>query len=193
MDLATETIPDFDPTPNGDLLGRARVAIFSNDRNSRYWLLIREEYKPLLVVCMFNPSDADEESNDPTISTLLRFARQWGYGGIIVVNLHSHVSSQPSAIRRLRADNVETCNYVNTIAWKTAINYAERCGKPVLVAWGNLGDLETIQRFARMLVGHDTVCLGTTADGRPKHPMARGLHRIPRDQKPQPFDWSVYA
>ena len=30
----------------------------------------------------------------------------------------------------------------------------------------------------------DLVCLGLTKDGYPKHPMARGAHRIPRDQQP---------
>lgn len=30
----------------------------------------------------------------------------------------------------------------------------------------------------------DLWCWGTNADGSPKHPMARGAHRIPADQKP---------
>lgn len=33
-------------------------------------------------------------------------------------------------------------------------------------------------------VGHDLYCFGTTKDGKPKHVLARGPHRVPRDQKP---------
>jgi hypothetical protein len=29
----------------------------------------------------------------------------------------------------------------------------------------------------------DIYCLGTTSSGAPKHPLARGRHRVPRDQQ----------
>jgi hypothetical protein len=192
-DLRLTPMGDFTADPPGDLLGRASFAVFSHNGNHRFWLVrIWDRSRPLLVTVMFNPSDADDERNDPTISTLIHFATMWGYGGLLVINLHSHVSSQPSAIRRLQADKVETCPYPNVAAWKAAINYAADNDRPILIAWGNLGDVPTIERFARMLVGHDCICLGTTKDGRPKHPMARGQHRIPRDLGPQPFSWNVY-
>jgi len=37
--------------------------------------------------------------------------------------------------------------------------------------------------------GVPLVCLGTTQSGAPKHPMARGGHRISRDQ--QPIEWKA--
>lgn len=58
----------------------------------------------------------------------------------------------------------------------------------LLVAWGNDGDFEgQATRFADCaadLIGVDLICLGTTLSGAPKHPMARGRSRIPRDQQP---------
>jgi hypothetical protein len=191
--IATQPMADFTTDPPGDLLGRATFAVFNHDRSHRFWLVrIWDRTKPLLVTVMFNPSDADDERNDPTINTLIHFATMWGYGGLLVINLHSHVSSQPSAIRRLQADNVETCPEPNIAAWAAALEHADRQKTPVLVAWGNLGDLPSVKRFEKVLAHAPTICLGTTQDGRPKHPMARGQHFIPRASSPQPFDWSVY-
>ncbi|MFL5900896.1 MAG: DUF1643 domain-containing protein [Solirubrobacterales bacterium] len=192
-DLRLTPMTDFTTDPPGDLLGRATFAVFNRERSQRYWLIrIWDRARPLLVVVMFNPSDADDERNDPTISALIHFATMWGYGGLLVINLHSHVSSQPSAIRRLQADDVETCPYPNVVAWKEAIGYARDQHLPILLAWGNLGDEPTIKRFASFAHDLPAICLGKTSDGRPKHPMARGLYRIPRDLEPQPFDWSIY-
>jgi hypothetical protein len=146
-DLRLTPMTDFTTDPPGDLLGRATFAVFNRERSHRYWLIrIWDRARPLLVVVMFNPSDADDERNDPTISALIHFATMWGYGGLLVINLHSHVSSQPSAIRRLQADDVETCPYPNVVAWKEAIGYARDQHLPILLAWGNLGDEPTIKR-----------------------------------------------
>jgi hypothetical protein len=62
----------------------------------------------------------------------------------------------------------------------------------MLVAWGNDGN-ERARWFARYIgaKGVQMVCLGTTQSGAPKHPMARGLHRIPRDQ--MPIEWKEPA
>lgn len=184
---------DFITDPPGDLLGRASFAVFNHDGSHRFWLVrIWDRDKPLLVTVMFNPSDADADRNDPTVNNLIFFATMWGYGGLLIINLHSHVSSQPSAIRRLQADNVDTSPEPNILAWTTAIQEAKDSDQPILIAWGNLGDLPTIARFRTFLDDVECICLGTTMDGRPKHPMARGLHRVPRDQQPVPFDWKTY-
>lgn len=188
----TET-PHFQIDPPGDLLGRASFAVFSDDRAHRFWLVrIFDRTRPLMVVCMHNPSDADETRNDPTISTLLHFAEAWGYGGLLVVNLHSYATSQPSAVKRAQDMGINTCPEANLAAWRAALDYADSKSLPVLVAWGNLGDLPTIGDFHRTLGFTHCICLGKTTDGRPKHPMARGAYRIPRDQKPLDFDWGVY-
>lgn len=148
--------------------------------------------KPLLVVCMLNPSTADAEKNDPTILTLIHFAKLWGYGGIWVVNLFALRTSSPAEMMRqplgqaLGADNAA---YVID-----AIGYARDNGKSLLAAWGNHG---THHRMDEWLEAEahlrlvDLICLGTTLSGQPKHPLARGKHRIPRDQ--QPIIWRSAA
>ena len=56
--------------------------------NYRY-LLWREwdSQSKTVSFIMLNPSRADAEINDPTITRCINFARSWGYGRLEIVNL----------------------------------------------------------------------------------------------------------
>lgn len=141
--------------------------------------------KPLLVVCMLNPSTADHLRDDPTVLTLIHFAKLWGYGGLVIVNLFAFRTSKPAELANA-ADPFGPENGRHLVA---AINIAVEAGR-LLVAWGNGGDMRGYDRHfvhRARLRGLELICLGTTAAGHPKHPLARGYHRIPRDQ--QPIEW----
>jgi hypothetical protein len=177
--------------PQLGLFDMQMTAVFSGPDDCYRDQLIRrwDESLPLLVVCMLNPSTADHETNDPTILTLIHFAKLWGFGGLLVVNLCAFRSPSP-AVMRAAADPVGP---ENDKALLNAMMYARASGR-ILVAWGNDGDfLERGAWFCDRAVnlGLSLICLGTTRSGAPKHPMARGLHRIPRDQQPLP--WSPLA
>lgn len=149
-----------------------------------------DEDLPLLVVCMLNPSTADSERDDQTILALIHFAGLWGYGGLLIVNLFAFRTPFPGEMQEA-ADPIGPHND-NFIA--EALGYARNHGKMVLVAWGNGGSfMDRDKAFVAMAqhFGVDLVCLGVTQSGHPKHPMARGKHRIPRDQ--QPIVWSMAA
>jgi hypothetical protein len=147
---------------------------------------IWDDSKPLLPVCMLNPSDADDRKNDPTVRVLIWFATLWGYGGIIIVNLFDIRTSSPKEMMAHAAPlSPENLAYIDG-----ALNHARHRNIPLLAAWGAGGshmvrDAWFIARARHHLV--DLVCLGLTKDGFPKHPMARGVHRIPRDQQPIMF------
>lgn len=174
--------------PQQDLFDMRMTAVFSGPSDCYRDQLIRcwDKTRQLLVVCMLNPSTADHETNDPTILTLIHFAKLWGYGGLLVVNLCAFRSPSP-AVMRAAADPVGA---ENEKALLDAMMYArDNCGR-ILVAWGNDGDfLERDAWFCERAVnlGLSLICLGTTRSGAPKHPMARGLHRISRDQQPLPW------
>ena len=42
---------------------------------------------PLILFIGLNPSTADETKNDPTIRRCINFAKDWGYGGVMIANL----------------------------------------------------------------------------------------------------------
>lgn len=150
------------------------------------WLLTRrwDDTLPILVVCMLNPSTADAERDDPTVLALIHFAKLWGYGGITIVNLYAFRSPSPAVMKassqRHSARNTKLLEHFVPAE-------ALQAGR-VLVAWGNDGDFEGwASWFANRMAevhGLDLICLGRTSSGAPKHPMARGKHRIPRDQQP---------
>lgn len=67
-------------------------AILSDDRKYRYVLSRNwDETKPTVLFIGLNPSIADESEDDPTIRRCINFAKDWGYGGILMTNLLSFV------------------------------------------------------------------------------------------------------
>lgn len=156
----------------------------------RYWLTRRWDERPILVVVMFNPSTADHEVDDPTISLLSHIASHNGYGGITVVNACPLRSSDPALAAAMIRAGLD-CDWwardelmENQAAIRTAVGNASA----VLLAWGNLGQvcpswmdtiLETINEA--LPAGARVYCLGRTAGGHPMHPMARGKHKLPKD------------
>lgn len=176
-----------------DLFGHGemiRSAVITGD-GDEYRVELRRVWAdglPLLVVCMLNPSTANAEIDDPTVLALIHFARLWGYGGLLIVNLFSLRSPSPAVMMASdRPIGPGTAEHL-----QAAIEYARDHPLPdtpprILAAWGNDGDHEDrAEWFCSRAFHHgvELICLGTTQSWKPKHPMARGRHRIPRDQQP---------
>ncbi len=138
----------------------------------------------LLVACMLNPSTGDAECDDPTILTLIHFARFWGFGGLLIINRYPYRTSKPAELFAVDA-STRNGGPENELTIGRALRYARENGGWMLVAWGN-GGQEGAHFLVEMIAcqGVTMKCLGTTQSGAPKHPMARGIHRIPRDQQP---------
>lgn len=170
--------------------GMQRSAVFGGPGDiyryelARLWKPFHDE----LVCCMLNPSNADHEIDDPTILALIHFADLWGYGGLRIINLFAFRASRPSVMFAAEAPIGEHNERHMHAAMQSALEH----GGKMLVAWGNDGQDRanfTVQKAVNM--GLTLICLGTTLSGAPKHPMARGKHRIPRDQ--QPIVWRAAA
>jgi hypothetical protein len=142
---------------------------------------------PLLVVVMLNPSTADAEKDDPTLRALMWFATLWGYGGLLVVNLRAYRTSKPAELFAAHAAGVNTIGPDNHLHVGAALDFAAATSRRVLVAWGTGGadlGLDAILASRVRARGLEMICLGRNKNLSPKHPAARGHHRVPRDQQP---------
>jgi hypothetical protein len=76
-----------------------RGARLSPCRRYRYRLWRTwDDRRPPVVYIMLNPSIADEQQDDATITRCIRRAENLGAGGIIVMNLFSLVSTKPRGL-----------------------------------------------------------------------------------------------
>ena len=79
------------------LLGR--IALFSVDKQYRYVLYVEwDKNKPYCCFCMLNPSIADHEISDPTVTRCGVRAKEWGYGGLVVLNIFALRSTNPKVL-----------------------------------------------------------------------------------------------
>lgn len=163
------------------LIGGA-TAEFSPDRAYRYALTRRWADTPPAVFVMLNPSTADAFVEDPTIRRCLTFARQWGTGGLTVLNTFALRSTDPRALDG-HPDPVGPDN--DAVIRR---HLAAAAGGPVIAAWGADRAVRAHGRDAvlcamvRETTGQVLACLGTTKDGAPRHPLyVRG------DERPRPW------
>lgn len=179
------------PIPFTPLTG----ARFSEDRMYRYNLWRRfAEKGPTLFVIGVNPSDANEEENDPTVGRLESFAKRDGFALLILGNEFAFVSSDPKVMKKA-ADPIGPEND----AWLVKMRkMADLC----IVAWGNNGryknrDAAVLKLLAPLGPIH---CFGLNKPlktkhgflpGAPKHPLyLRGNTKIIPFDVPAEFEES---
>ncbi len=160
------------------------LAIFSPLHEYRYLLRRRirngSDLRCLFIMC--NPSKADAFRLDNTVSRCCEFARMWGFGWLEVVNIFALCSTDPKAIRTHGDPKGEW----NDIFIGDAIQRADR----TVCAWGNHGEFMRRGEEVNALIhvkGIAALCLGFTASGQPKHPLARGKSWIPYDAPLLPY------
>ena len=161
---------------SGLLFDTGARAVFSPCRKYRYhlapcWGLSTKRCAFLMV----NPSDADEEDNDPTIRSCIRIARGWGFGAIDVFNLFAMVSAHPT-------DLLDAEDPIGPENDRYLLGAAQN--ERLVLAWGRHEKVTTLiqlrasivlallkitidERRQPCAIGH----LGQNADGSPKHPL----------------------
>jgi hypothetical protein len=121
---------------------------------------------------MLNPSTADAIRDDPTIRKCIGFARKWGCGRLIVLNLFAFRTKSPSLLKRVRAP-VGPRNE----DWfkRTLANRNQPClVGPVVCAWGDYGSHRDQDRTVLGWLddlGIEPLALRLTKHGHPYHPL----------------------
>lgn len=119
---------------------------------------------------MLNPSSADDLTNDNTMRRVIRFSQDGGYQRLVVVNLFAARSTRPVHLTEM-IDPVgpDNCDALTSALAESAT---------VVFAWGswykaNAHRVVTPPKptWYALCAGHTPLCLGTTADGSPRHPL----------------------
>lgn len=152
-----------------------KSAILSQDWLHRFQLLrVWDTEKPKVAFIGLNPSTADANNDDPTIRRCIRFAKDWGYGGIIMVNLFSFRATSPADMKAHHEPNrEENVNFILSAAHDARV---------VICAWGANGDyLKQNEWIKKLLRDRDIPmgCLGKTKDGHPRHPLYIKADKLP--------------
>jgi hypothetical protein len=139
-------------------------AVFSACRTWRYSLTRDLQgcgERGCVVFIGLNPSTADETADDPTTRRCSRFARDWGFTQLELVNLYAYAATRPAALRRA-PDPVGPRN-------REALGAAIAGADLVVCAWGNAGVGQEADAVLELL--DRPCCLGLTAGGAPRHPL----------------------
>lgn len=136
-----------------------------------------------MIFIMLNPSTADHEVNDPTITRCIGFGQCAGVGGIIVLNLFTYRTPSPDVLQAAGFTNGPVAD-----KWIDEVLTNLSPGSMVVCAWGaNARRPEVGARATQVLGmlarhGVNALALALTKDGHPRHPLY-----LPKSSKPQPL------
>lgn len=120
--------------------------------------------KPCLFV-MLNPSTADAELDDPTIRRCIGFAKRELCTELTVVNLYALRATNPQEL----FNYPDTCGPDNNHHFIEQVRKHEGVGI-IIAAWGAHKAVH-YAHVHKILRRENTVCLGKTAAGHPRHPL----------------------
>lgn len=125
-----------------------------------------------MFVCL-NPSTADAETEDNTSRVCINYAKNWGYGGMIIGNLFAYRSTDQSALSQVP----DPIGPENDTWLKKLLSEVEL----VVCAWSNTGAFKNRDQ-AVLKFFKNPHCLVKLKSGRPGHPLYKRA-----DLKPMPL------
>lgn len=141
--------------------------------------LTREWFAPdeaprWICFCGQNPSVADGAIDDPTIRREVGFAVRLGANALIKVNMYAFRATDPTAVVAFAREHgdLQARGLFNAQALRKAAELARSgLGLGVFAAWGAMPKPLIASSFMLEALGRPLMCLGTTKDGSPRHPL----------------------
>ena len=165
----------------------AEFEIYRGSENERF--VLGTKGKNTLIVIGINPSIADKETSDRTISRVTTYVQKFGYDSFKMINVYP-----------LRATNFDELpkSFDKKLHEKNLFEIEKEIkdASAILCAWGtHICDREYFKICYKDIFeiisenNIPTYCLGKTKKGHPLHPLLRG---IPVPEKLSNFDMMSY-
>jgi len=178
-DLFPETAPS-EIRRSAHFVGDLRLSL------TRDWGNRPDARRALAIGC--NPSAADAQRDDPTSRWWNKWFMSNGYSGYDAMNLYPFCTPHPKACRAFVEKHPRKAKKAMTAINLPALLAAANKAETIFVCWGNIAwDQKWISHVVSELqavAGAEVplYCWGITKSGAPKHPLARGKHRITATQ-----------
>ncbi|MDG1816882.1 MAG: DUF1643 domain-containing protein [Glaciecola sp.] len=146
-------------------------AIVSDNQLYRYQLSrVWDSSLPMVMFICLNPSTADGSDDDPTILKCIKYARGWGYGGLLMGNLFAYRATEPSDMKKAK----DPIGPLNNHHLKLMSQQVDK----IVCGWGNHGvyldrDEEVKSMFDNLYA------LRINKTGSPAHPLYLKKSLIP--------------
>ena len=144
--------------------------IFSKDRKHRYVLkhswtdIFNPNENPIIWIAL-NPSTADENKLDPTLTRIRNFSDKNGFNTFYMLNLFAYRATDPKDMMNFNDPIGNENDY-----WITHICSKYNC--PVVCSWGVNGThMNRANHVLELLKNYDLRYLELSKDGIPKHPL----------------------
>ena len=118
-----------------------------------------------------NPSIADSGSDDPTIRRCVKFAKDWGFNSLEVVNLFAFRATYPKDLfGEAKPEGLHNDSWIKMAHQRSALTIA---------CWGSAGIYRNRSRTVMDLV-NNLFCIRVNRDNSPSHPLYLNSKLTPR-------------
>jgi len=159
---------------------------FSDCRKYRYTLLHQWdelfERRRAIFICL-NPSTADENKLDPTLTRIKSFSERLGANEFLMLNIFAYRATDPKDMMAV-ADPIGPENDAHIQTAITEAYELNQGGLDIIGGWGNHGLHRNRQvAFLELMLPYrklpklNIACLGKNANQTPKHPLYIAANR----------------